>query len=158
MSLISPEQRNKKKEQTRPSPAARLGVLSIIMAEGRGKFGRWNILKIFCCTQSFFPLAYILGPYISAKSIHIFIIKLKKVHLVVLETFCFPCFSFTRKCRDVTLFLGWMLGAPKRHDKDLLEQKDNHGELRPQGYFFCYFIYFVCFLLFFKIFFGQLNV
>lgn len=76
-----------------------------------------------------------LGPYVSATSIHIFIIRAKKVHLVVLEIF-FPCFLFTRKCKDVMQFLGWMLGAPKTHDIDLLERKDNHGEFQPWFFFF----------------------
>lgn len=35
------------------------------------------------------PLAYALGPYVSATSIHIFIIRAKKVHLVVLENIFF---------------------------------------------------------------------
>lgn len=39
-------------------------------------------------------------------------------------------------------FLGWMLGAQKTHDIDLLEQNDDHGEFRPRGYFLSFFKFF----------------
>lgn len=86
------KKQNKTQEQTRLSPAARHFIGRAVHKNGERRGTQVWMMKIpsFSSRTVISQLAYAIGPYVSASSIHIFIIGANKVHLVCWRFF-FSC-------------------------------------------------------------------